>query len=391
MAVLSVSLILNIHNAILFNPKLGFDASGHLGYISYILNNHRLPLPHEGWEFSQPPLYYLLASLTTVIGIFPQVINLIVFYLIALAIYNYSKSKIGLLAYLSLPMANIFPPLITNELLSGLFIVLCLITLLKLTESKKGNLIELIIKFIIFFTLGFYTKTTILILLPLLPLAVYLRFRKLNALFYKTSITSTLICLVLISPFIARNLALYGKPLVINDDFFVMNGQKESRDLTFFTNVNWILKMDTVDAHDYSFIGGLWNTYWLDGERIIAPIIELNKKALVLWGLGFPLSALSIYGLYLMSKKRRNEFIILISFIIISIISLGLYNLRLPYNSVLKAFFAFGLVLPYSLGIKESASHPKIKTIVLILLLLQLGVTFSYLYIQPWWHVARIN
>lgn len=362
MAVLSVSLILNIHNAILFNPKLGFDASGHLGYISYILNNHRLPLPHEGWEFSQPPLYYLLASLTTVIGIFPQVINLIVFYLIALAIYNYSKSKIGLLAYLSLPMANIFPPLITNELLSGLFIVLCLITLLKLTESKKGNLIELIIKFIIFFTLGFYTKTTILILLPLLPLAVYLRFRKLNALFYKTSITSTLICLVLISPFIARNLALYGKPLVINDDFFVMNGQKESRDLTFFTNVNWILKMDTVDAHDYSFIGGLWNTYWLDGERIIAPIIELNKKALVLWGLGFPLSALSIYGLYLMSKKRRNEFIILISFIIISIISLGLYNLRLPYNSVLKAFFAFGLVLPYSLGIKESASHPKIKT-----------------------------
>ena len=39
-----------------------FAGGGHLDYIRYILDNHTLPPPDGGWEYHQPPLYYLLAA-----------------------------------------------------------------------------------------------------------------------------------------------------------------------------------------------------------------------------------------------------------------------------------------------------------------------------------------
>ena len=40
----------------------GFDSKEHLDYISYIQQHRSLPLPTEGWEMYQPPLYYLIAA-----------------------------------------------------------------------------------------------------------------------------------------------------------------------------------------------------------------------------------------------------------------------------------------------------------------------------------------
>src|SRR6202008_4280788 len=40
----------------------GFDSKEHLNYISYIQQHRSLPLPTEGWEMYQPPLYYLIAA-----------------------------------------------------------------------------------------------------------------------------------------------------------------------------------------------------------------------------------------------------------------------------------------------------------------------------------------
>src|SRR5581483_11738644 len=40
----------------------GFDSKEHLDYINYIQQRRSLPLPTEGWEMYQPPLYYLIAA-----------------------------------------------------------------------------------------------------------------------------------------------------------------------------------------------------------------------------------------------------------------------------------------------------------------------------------------
>ena len=40
----------------------GHDAGKHLDYVRYVAAHWSLPLPHEGFEFYQPPLYYVLAA-----------------------------------------------------------------------------------------------------------------------------------------------------------------------------------------------------------------------------------------------------------------------------------------------------------------------------------------
>ena len=55
-------LLLFWNNARLLPFHAGFDSKEHLNYISYIQQHRALPLPNEGWEMYQPPLYYLIAA-----------------------------------------------------------------------------------------------------------------------------------------------------------------------------------------------------------------------------------------------------------------------------------------------------------------------------------------
>lgn len=40
----------------------GFDFRGHIDYIRYVADEHRIPLPTDGWAMFQAPLYYLLSA-----------------------------------------------------------------------------------------------------------------------------------------------------------------------------------------------------------------------------------------------------------------------------------------------------------------------------------------
>lgn len=41
---------------------LRYDGSGHLGYVGYVAHHLALPPLNEGWEYFQPPLYYIVAA-----------------------------------------------------------------------------------------------------------------------------------------------------------------------------------------------------------------------------------------------------------------------------------------------------------------------------------------
>ncbi len=41
----------------------GHDVFGHVDYINYLLDHHALPDRHDGWQFYQPPLYYVAGAL----------------------------------------------------------------------------------------------------------------------------------------------------------------------------------------------------------------------------------------------------------------------------------------------------------------------------------------
>lgn len=40
-----------------------FEKGGHLDYVLFVLKNLKLPDPSQGWEYHQPPLYYVVAAL----------------------------------------------------------------------------------------------------------------------------------------------------------------------------------------------------------------------------------------------------------------------------------------------------------------------------------------
>lgn len=54
--------IIGINNMFKLPIHIGFDPESHVEYISYLLQNHRLPTASEGMQMFQPPLYYLVAA-----------------------------------------------------------------------------------------------------------------------------------------------------------------------------------------------------------------------------------------------------------------------------------------------------------------------------------------
>ncbi|RYY01504.1 MAG: hypothetical protein EOO53_17740 [Gammaproteobacteria bacterium] len=49
-----------------------YEGGGHRDYIEQLITKHSFPNPGEGWEYHQPPLYYLIAAASKVAGHIPK-------------------------------------------------------------------------------------------------------------------------------------------------------------------------------------------------------------------------------------------------------------------------------------------------------------------------------
>lgn len=395
-----ISLALHLHNAHLFNTDLGFDGPDHRAYVNHLIEQKRVPLPHNGWEFYQPPVYYSLAAVSRLLTGSEQSINIIAFFGLSVIVSwmswrqfrQWTLTLLALLAFLALPMLNIFPPMITNELLSALSVVIGLAFLLELVQStNRREFSHWLARFTALISISFYIKYTALTLLPLLLVVGWIRRKDFPLSFLIRKIfLSFFIVFCLIFPVLFRNFVYYRNPLAMAQDFFVFKGDVVQRDWSFFTRLDWIWTKDIYTAHDYSFSGGLWNTFWHDGERVLTPVVPFHKKSFALWLLGFPLLCLSAYGHWRAWQTDRKREILLLSYTIIGTASLVQYNLILPYNFVLKSFYAAGLLVPYIWGLLHAARSQRwVSLCIFVLLGAQFGVLVSHFWIQPWWHVAK--
>ncbi len=61
-AILGLWAALAVNNLIRLPYHIGMDAAGHLDYVKYLVEHHRLPLAVDGWQMFQPPLAYLLSA-----------------------------------------------------------------------------------------------------------------------------------------------------------------------------------------------------------------------------------------------------------------------------------------------------------------------------------------
>ncbi|MGA2278762.1 MAG: tetratricopeptide repeat protein [Verrucomicrobiota bacterium] len=156
-AALWVALFCN--NARLIPHAVGFDRRGHAGYIDYIQKHGALPLPNEGWETYQPPLYYGISAaalssfgLTVsdaagpiVLCLLTMLFGIIHFTLVFLSLRllfprQFGRQLVGLVLAAFLPMQLYLSHYVTNETLVAILVSAAIYLYLRLLRAEQATL-----------------------------------------------------------------------------------------------------------------------------------------------------------------------------------------------------------------------------------------------------------
>lgn len=399
-AVVIASFTLGFHNASIYAPSHGFDGSGHVYYIQYIAKHWAIPPPTE-WETHQPPLYYIIGA--TVVSIFgtmrsAQYINIFVLWMIigmvGLGLKKVFKDTdqvlLGMLSLAALPMLNIFPAMVTNELLSTFFIISAAIAALYLMlEKNKTKIIRYSLWLAASLILGIWTKISIITILPAVAVSGLIFFLKNKSkrtlIIFIGSITIVLFVAAYIPVFL-RGAQTKSPSNIVNT---ISNIKHAPRDLQFYYRLDWIPKVDMYTTQYYSMLGGAWNSFFNDGHNVITPFIAFHKKAFILWSLGFILLPLSLFGIWNLWKKQRTITIIINIIGISMLVMYVLYNMMSNHYSAARLTYEMAIVIPYSFGLAAVAINKKMKLVLLFCLSLQFIILLSFYWILTWWHVTQ--
>jgi len=188
----------------------GHDADGHLEYVQYLLTHFALPPPNGGWEFYQPPLYYLLGTfwigLSRIVGltlspaILLPILSLIltttalaVSGTLAIRLFRDRSSQILFTLLLAtLPSTVFFAARINNDVL---FLFLGTVSIALLLQWWEHPRTQTWYFFIATVGLSFLTKFNAVLLLPSLLLP-YLRHRNIRGNLERTAASCFLLLLM---------------------------------------------------------------------------------------------------------------------------------------------------------------------------------------------------
>src|SRR5437867_3167495 len=154
-------LILFWNNAKTLPFHSGYDSKDHLAYIKYIQDRGALPLPNQGFEMFQPPLYYALSagvlsvcrlsvhddaavivlrSLTMILGI----ANFIFVFLSLRLLFpgRLALQLIGLLIAAFLPMQLYLSHYVTNETLAATLVTAAIYLGLRALKSERESVLQ---------------------------------------------------------------------------------------------------------------------------------------------------------------------------------------------------------------------------------------------------------
>ncbi len=395
------SIVLGLHNATIYAPNHGFDGSGHVFYLEYLIHNKQIPPANLGWETHQSPLYYIIGAflmLFTGTWKIAQYINTFVLWfiigMVGVGIKKVFKNRdqvlIGMYSLAALPMLNIFPAMITNELLSTFWIISTMVSLLFIVSAEKDKeLILSLLWFVVSFVLGVWTKISIFALIPTVCIAFIL------ALYQRKNNRAKTFFLMFCAACIAGAFTLpilergYTGGEHADNIVYVLTAKAEQRPLIFYYRLDWIPKVDMYNAHYYSLLGGAWNSFWNDGQNAITPFIKFHKKAFVLWILGFILFPLWLYGAIYLQKKYRLYGTIVNFFVLSTLVIFVYFNSKgITYSSV-RLTYVMGIVLSYALSIAAASKYKLMRKLLFILISIQFITMVSFLWIQSWWHVTK--
>jgi tetratricopeptide (TPR) repeat protein len=367
-------LLLFWNNVRLLPFHVGFDAKEHVKYINYIQEHRALPLPNEGWEMYQPPLYYLIAAaslsackLSTsdpgsilvlrLIGAFLGIVQFVLVFLSLRLLFRTRTAFVGLLLAAFLPMHLYLAHYVTNEMLAAALATATLYLCLRLLKSDPPRTSQ-------FAWLGLalgaaiLTKATAILLLPVIIAAIAGKLAHGRA-----PITISLrnlglllaICFAVCGWHYARIWLRFGTPLVGNWD--VISGFTWWQDPGYRTAADY-LRFGRSLVHPLfsgfaGFADGIYSTLWGDALCGGASSLTLawNQQPLVagyLWAL-IPMALIvtgAVVAIIRFLRKTSSELFLLLGFCAVLMLGLIFMTLKVPSYAQAKAFYALSALTP---------------------------------------------
>ena len=369
-----VWLLLFWNNARLLPFHAGFDASEHLKYINYIQEHKALPLPNEGWEMYQPPLYYLIGAVSLwgcklsindpasivvlrLLGAFFGIAQFVLVFLSLRTLLPLRAAFIGLLLAAFLPMHLYLGHYVTNEMLAAALATATLYLCLRLlkTDTPHGSQFAWI-----GLALGatLLAKATGILLLPIVIIAIAGRLAYGQAPLGRSLCNLGLllaICFAVCGWHYARIWLRYGTPLVGNWD--VLSGFTWWQDPGYHTAADYLrFGRSLVNPFFSGFAGipdGIYSTLWGDGlcggkSSLTIAWNHTPMAAGYLWAL--TPAALIVVGasvaIIQFIRKPSVELFLLMSFSALVGLGLIFMTLKVPSYAQAKAFYGLSALTP---------------------------------------------
>jgi len=356
----------------------GFDAGDHISYIGYLQEHKALPLPNEGWEMYQPPLYYVISAATlssfslsvtdeaagTVLRLLMMFFGIIHFTLVFLSLRllfrgQIGRQMVGLALAGFLPMQLYLSHYVTNETLAATLATAAIFLCLRLVRAEKASVAG-------YAGLGLclgaamLTKATGVLLVPFIVVAVAgkLTAPKSSLVFRLRNLGVTLaVCFAVCGWYYLWIWSHFGTPLIGN--WNAASGFRWWQDNGYHTLAD-ITRFGRSLVHPWfsgfaGFADGIYSTLWGDGLcggaiRLVSRppwnydlmaagyLLALAPTLMILTG-----AAVSLWHFI---RKPSTEWFVLLGFSGAVVFAMVFMSLKVPYYSVEKAFFGLCALVP---------------------------------------------
>lgn len=393
---LLILLVLHLHNLVYFPVTRGFDATAHIDYINLIKNQHRLPMPDEGWELYQPPLFYLIGSglpnlkIVQFFGIGMWLVLIVASYYFSKQFYDHFFALLGAVLLGSVPVVIYMTLSIGNEFTANVLIMILLMVYLGFKNKSSVLTYGQVLIIGIIGGLALITKATALVAVGMITLDLILsqKFFNKSALMNAAVFVSVLV--ILAGWFYLRNLIFYHNPLIATDDFIPLSSFAQvivPRTWVFLTDLTSFWQLDLFKSADHSLIGGTYFSFFFDSKNVLAPVQEFSKAGMILVTLSYPLALLSLIGMQKLWQNRDPIGRFLIGYAVLLLLAYVLYNFRIPLSSSVKGSFILSLALPYVFFVLAGFSRMPtlIKAVGPVYMLVYILVILRNFWILPWW------
>lgn len=380
--VLVAWVVLAANNIWKLQTDAGFDIEDHLQYIRYVAENLRIPLPTEGWQMFQSPLYYIVSApvylfsraffgignaelLLRVVPLLCGIAQIELTYRTLRYVYPEKESvqALGTVIGGLLPVNIYISQYAGNEPMAGLFTSAALMALFGIIHKGGEWPIKRISILGIFFGLALLSKITPILLIP--PLVFMLACALSSKGAKPSRVVSGIVIFLAIAFLVSgwyyiRNWVEVGRPFI--------GGWDDSRGIVWWQDPGYrtigqfFTFGEALSRPIYSSYNGFWDgfysSFWLDGylsalndyswrpawnyDFVIAgALLALLPSAAIIVG--------TVSALFRPEKSLRSGELFAISCIAVYFGAILYLFLKVPIYSTVKASYTLGLIPCYAI------------------------------------------